>query len=102
MIFVRNLGAELNIQQMMAIIITLFLDPCIINLWQWLFPERNVYLGKGVEGRLTFWCIYLFILFKLSTLYIYYQFKIKIGFKTITCIFVHFNLYYVSGLSDAF
>ena len=33
-----------------------------------------------MEGRLTFW--YLFILFKLSTLYIHYQFKIKIGFKT--------------------
>ena len=32
MIFVRNLGAELNIQQMMAIIITSFLDPCIVNL----------------------------------------------------------------------
>ena len=35
-----------------------------------------------MEGRLTFWCICLFILFKLSTLYIHYQFKIKIGFKT--------------------
>ena len=47
-----------------------------------MFPERNGYLGKGVEGRLTFWRIYLFILFKLSTLYIHYQFKIKICFKT--------------------
>ena len=35
-----------------------------------------------MEGRLRFWYIYLFILFKLSTLYIHYQFKIKIGFKT--------------------
>lgn len=58
--------------------------------------------GKEWKGDLHFADLPFFVTFKLSTLYIYYLFKIIIGLKNITCIFVHFNLYYVSGLSVAF